>query len=349
MKKIFVFLMTAALLLAVIGCSKKDAAKSGILGKIVAGFQPSSSTTLPMLAVEEGYFKDAGVDAELVSFSNTADGLAALELGKLDVGVSFGTSAPLALAVNGAKLVIIAGNQTGSHPIFTKAENAGKYKDIYGFKGKIVGSPRLYTPDVVFRGALFEAGIEPGRDLEIIEFKRPVDVLEAVKSGKVDVGIGPNGLVVQIREAGLATPLYTTDLFPRHPCCRIVTTQAAIKDKRAALVAFLKGMLLAERKFVEDPESGVRANIKQQNFTEQNARDITFSPHAEYSLDPNTNAVVKMFNQMKSIDYLDPSTTVDPYALIDTSLYVEALEALKQEAPSPYWNTLSTLFAEQNT
>jgi NitT/TauT family transport system substrate-binding protein len=318
-------------------------------GKIRAGYQPGSSSTLPMLAVEEGYFALEGIDTEFIPFTSTADGLAALEVGKLDVGVSFGTSAPLTLVTNGAPLVIIAGNQTGSHPIFCKAENAAQYQDMNGFKGKIVGTPRLFTSDVVFRGTLYDAGLEPGRDLEVIEFKRPVDVLEAVKSGKVDIGIGSTAITVQIRDAGLAVPLYTTDLFPHHPCCRVVTTESALKNKRPALVAFIKGLLLAEKKFSEDPESAVTANINQQDFSQQNARDITFAPHVELAIDPNTHAVVGMFERMKAIGYLDPQTTVDPYAIIDTSLYREALEQIKKEAPSPYWDTLSTRFADQNT
>jgi NitT/TauT family transport system substrate-binding protein len=316
--------------------------------KITAGYQPGSSSTLPMLAAEEGYFAQEGVDAEFIPFSSTADGLAALEVGKLDVGVSFGTSAPLTLVTNGAPLIIIAGNQTGSHPIFTKPENAALYKDVSGFKGKVVGTPRLFTSDVVFRGALYDAGLEPGRDLEIIEFKRPVDVLEAVKSGKVDVGIGSTAITVQVREAGLAVPLYTTDLFPHHPCCRVVTTETALKNKRTALVGFIKGLLLAEKKFSEDPESAVLANIHQQNFTEQNARDITFAANVELAIDPNTKAVVGMFERMKAIGYLDPGTRVDPYSIIDTSLYLEALEQLRKEAPSPYWNTLLERFRDQN-
>jgi NitT/TauT family transport system substrate-binding protein len=302
-----------------------------------------------MLAVEEGYFTREGVDAEFLPFSSTADGLAALEVGKLDVGVSFGTSAPLTLITNGAPFVIIAGNQTGSHPIFTKAENAALYRDVSGFKGKIVGTPRLFTSDVVFRGALYDAGLEPGRDLEVIEFKRPVDVLEAVKSGKVDVGVGSTAITAQIHDAGLAVPLYTTDLFPHHPCCRIVTTKTILKNKRPALVAFIKGLLLAEKKFGEDPESAVLANINQQNFSEQNAREITFAPHVELAIDPNTNAVVGMFERMKAIAYLNPGTALDPYTVIDTSLYREALEQIKKESPSPYWDTLSTRFADQNT
>ncbi|MDR3356187.1 MAG: ABC transporter substrate-binding protein, partial [Spirochaetaceae bacterium] len=308
MKRLIVF--SFAFLAGISGLQAKGEGEAKSAGKITAGYQPGSSSTLPMLAVEDGYFAAEGVDTEFIPFSSTADGLAALEVGKLDVGVSFGTSAPLTLITNGAPFVIIAGNQTGSHPIFTKAENAALYRDVSGFKGKVVGTPRLFTSDVVFRGALYDAGLEPGRDLEIIEFKRPVDVLEAVKSGKVDVGVGSTAITVQIRDAGLSVPLYTTDLFPHHPCCRIVTTTSVLKNKRPALVAFIKGLLLAEKKFTEDPESGVVANISQQSFTEQNARDITFSPHVELAIDPNTNAVTGMFERMKAIGYINPETKV---------------------------------------
>ena len=83
MKRFLGILVGLAVLFAVLACKKKEVVKSEgkqveRLGKITAGDQPSSSTTLPMLAVEEGYFEAEGIDAELVSFSNTADGLAAL-------------------------------------------------------------------------------------------------------------------------------------------------------------------------------------------------------------------------------------------------------------------------------
>lgn len=349
----FAGLVTALLLSAVSvwAAGGKDRAKAGDrdYGKLVIGFQQGGSSTLPMLALEQGYFEKSGVHTEFIPFSNSGDGLAALDTGKIDVGVSFGTSAPITQSANGAKLVIIAGNLTGGHPIITKAENAGQYKDIYGFKGKVVGTPRLFTPDVVWRGALYEAGIKPGQDLEVVEFKRPVDVLEAVKSGKVDVGIGSSSITYQAREAGLAIPLFSNDLKPNHPCCRIVTSQNVLKNKRPALVAFIKGLLLSEQKFRQDPEAAVIANINQQNFSEPLARELALEPHQQFFVDPNTKAIVDMFNYMKEIGYLDPAITLDPYSLIDTSLYVEALEQLKQEAPSPYWDELTARFADWNS
>ncbi|MDR2500392.1 MAG: ABC transporter substrate-binding protein [Treponema sp.] len=280
MKKTRLFILLVALGLAGLYAGGKQET-------LLVGFAPGSSSTLPMLAADRDYYAKTGVKVEFVSFSNTADGLAALQAKKIDIGLSFGTSAPLTLATKGASLVIIAGNQTGGHPIITKAENALNYTDITAFRGKVVGTPRLYTSDVVWRGALHRAGIVPGRDLEIIEFKRPVDVLEAVKSGKVDVGIGATLITARAAEAGLAMPLFSNDLMPNHPCCRIVTRPDVIKEKRPALKAFLKSLLLAEKLFREDPESAVAANMRQQNWTESYARETSLEPHVNFFIDPN--------------------------------------------------------------
>lgn len=345
MKK--VFLVVTALILASASAWAKGGKEAGS-EKLVIGFSHGASTTLPMLAAEQGYFEAVGVNPEFVLFQNSADGLAALDSGKIDVGATFGTSAPLTQAANGASIVVIAGAISGGHPVICKPENAAQYKDITGFKGKVVGTPRLYTSDIVWRGALYAAGLVPGRDLEIIEFKRPVDVLEAVKSGKIDVGIGASALGPQAIEAGLAIPLYSNDFKENHPCCRIVTSQKVIKNKRPELVAFIKALLLAERKLGSDPEAGVAANINQLDLSDEVARHFALEPHNNFSVDPNTHAVVDMFNYMKDIEYLDPKITLDPYSLIDTSLYVEALDQLKKEAPSPYWDALAVRFTDWN-
>lgn len=322
---------------------------SGKTESLVVGFSPGASSTLPMIAADQGYYEKEGVKIEFVSFSNTADGLAALQAKKIDVGLSFGTSAPLTLATKGADIRIIAGIQTGGHPIITKAENAEIYKDITAFRGKIVGTPRLYTSDVVWRGALYHAGIAPDRDLEIVEFKRPVDVLEAVKSGKVDVGIGSSLLTARVAEdPSLAAPLFSNDLMPNHPCCRVVTRPDVITQKRPALKALIKSLLRAEQRFRDDPESAVTANVHQQHWTVEYARETSLEPHVNFFIDPNTKAVVDMFNYMKATEYLDPSISIDPHTLIDPSIYNEALNELAKESPSPFWNSLLQRYKDWN-
>lgn len=310
------------------------------------GYQQGASSTLPVLALEEGYFDQTGVKTDFVLFTSSSDGLNALNSNKLDVGVSFGTGAPLTFAAKGSKFVIIGGNLSGGHPVIVLPEHADEYKSIQDFKGKTVGTPRIFTSDVVFRGALFEAGIDPQKDLTIVEFKRPVDVLEAVKSGKVDVGIGATNITGQSRQANLAIPLWSNDFLPNHPCCRIVATEEAVRTMRPELVKLLKAELLAEKKFAEDPESGVRAGINQQKFSEQLARDLVLEPHSLLSVDPNKHGVKAMWEYMKKIGYANGDLDIDK--VVDTSLYYDALQQLRKESPDPYWEKLEARYWEQN-
>ena len=326
-----------------IGCGKQDAAAPVLR----VGYQQGGSSTLPMIALNENYFDQSGVKTDFVLFTNSSDGLNALNAGKLDIGVSFGTGGPLTFVSKGSKFVIIGGNLAGGHPIITKPEHADKYKSIADFKGKTVGTPRIFTSDVVFRGALFEAGIDPEKDLTIVEFKRPVDVLEAVKSGKVDVGIGATNIIGQSVQAGLASPLWSNDLWPNHPCCRIVVTEDALQKYRPELVKFLKAELLAEKKFVDDPQSGVRADVEQQKFGEKLASDLVLNPHLQFSVDPNRKGVEAMWANMKKIGYADGDP--DFSKVIDTTLYYEALQELRKEQPNePFWEKLEQRYKDQN-
>ena len=326
------------------GCGKQDAAAAPVLR---VGYQQGGSSTLPMIALNENYFDQTGIKTDFVLFTNSSDGLNALNAGKLDIGVSFGTGGPLTFISKGSKFVIIGGNLSGGHPIITKPEHADEFKSIEDFKGKTVGTPRIFTSDVVFRGALFEAGIDPEKDLTIVEFKRPVDVLEAVKSGKVDVGVGATNIIGQSVQAGLASPLWSNDLSPNHPCCRIVVTEEALQKYRPELVKFLKAELLAEKKFVDDPQSGVRADVEQQKFGEKLASDLVLNPHLQFSVDPNRKGVEAMWAHMKKIGYADGEP--DFSKVIDTTLYNEALQELRKEQPNePFWEKLEQRYKDQN-
>ena len=346
MNKIFQFTAGTALgILSVFllnGCGKEN----GDGYALRVGYQQGGSSTLPMIALEEKFYDKTGVKTDFVLFTNSSDGLNALNAGKLDVGVSFGTGGPLTFISKGSKFVVIGGNLSGGHPILVKPEIADQIKSIEDFRGKTVATPRVFTSDVVFRGALSKAGIDPKKDLEIIEFKRPVDVLEAVKSGKADIGVGATNIIGQTRQAGLAIPLWSNDLWPNHPCCRIVATEDAVKNHRPELVRFLKAELLAEKKFAEDPESGVRADINQQKFSEKLARDLVLEPHIQLSVDPNRKGVEEMWKHMTDIKYAEGEIDFDK--VIDTSLYLEALQELSKESTDPFWDKLEERFKEQN-
>ena len=119
-------------------------------------------------------------------------------------------------------------------------------------------------------------------------------------------------------------------------------------DKPKNMTAAAKKMmtLLAEKKFAEDPESGVRADINQQKFSEKLARDLVLEPHIQLSVDPNRKGVEEMWKHMTDINYAEGE--LDFSKVIDTSLYLEALQELSRESPDPFWDKLEERFKEQN-
>lgn len=304
-------------------------------------------TALLALAIDEGYFKDAGVDAIPVFGQSSSDGLAALQAGKLDVGATFGTSGPLTFRSKGAPFVIIGGNLLGGHPIIVQPEDADKYKSIEDFRGKKVATPRIFTSDIVFRGALVKAGLDLEKDLELVEFKRTIDVLAAIKSRKVDVAIGSSSIYARAIEQGLSIPLWSTNVFPDHPCCRIVATEKAIAEKRPALVNFLKGIIRADKKIHEDRESGAVAQSKVFELPLQTAHDQTFNPSIDWGSNPNRKGVERMWTWMKDIGYVE--NDIDLNQTVDTSLWRQALDELEKEFPGdPFWDVLEKRWLEQD-
>ena len=141
-------------------------------------YNPATGNILGFIAIEKGFDKEEGVAMELVPFTNSTDALGALQAGKVDIAVSFGTAAPLTFVTKGADFCIFGGYVSGGMPVYA-APNFD-YKGMESFVGKKVAVARMYTPDIVWRGAMMRAGYDPSKDCTIMEFKKPSDVLADV-------------------------------------------------------------------------------------------------------------------------------------------------------------------------
>jgi hypothetical protein len=79
------------------------AARAQTRDSLKVGYLPVTGQAKFFVAQEYGLFAKEGLDVELIEFQNSADGLAALRGGKLDLG-AFGTTAPLVHIAKGADL-----------------------------------------------------------------------------------------------------------------------------------------------------------------------------------------------------------------------------------------------------
>ncbi|MCD8553095.1 ABC transporter substrate-binding protein [Seleniivibrio sp.] len=342
--KRFLFIVLTLLLLAAFQ------AYAGERPKLKVGYAPGGGSILTLVAQDKKFFEKEGLDVELVQFASSSDGLNALNTGKIDFGVSFGTAGPLAFISKGADFTIIGGMLAGGHPIIALPENKDKFKSIQDFKGKTIATARIYTADVVWRGALKRAGIDPNKDVTIIELKNPSAVLEAVKAGKVDAGIGSSTIVMKLEQAGVAVVGWSNDLFPDHPCCRVVARGKNTVKYHETYRAFLRALIQAEKFKHEHPDSVVSVAMKYLNLDEPTARAFVLEPHQSTRVDPDTDGVKQMWDDMKSIDYVQNADNIDITKYINTTLYQEALgDLLKKYPRDRYYLDAKKRFAKRNS
>lgn len=347
--------LTAVVVLSGCGADEAKIANSSEVDKetsyeLKIGYSQGNGAALFDIADIEGFFEEENLKVEGVGFASSADGLNALQAGKIDLGMTFGTAAPLTFISNGADFSVIGGHLEGGHPILVQAKNKDKYKTLEDYKGKKIGTIRMFTSDIVFRSALSEAGIDWKKDLDIVEFKTGGDLLQAIISGKVDVAVSAGSHYKQATESGLAVISWSNDLNPTHVCCRVVTRSELLStDDGEAYKRFLKALIRAERVKNDYPEKAVKAAQQHLKLDAETVDSIVNEEHAHYSPDPNSREIQKMWEQMKSIGYVKDADDININEYINIDLYEKALDELITEySGDDYFKELLERFNEQN-
>lgn len=312
------------------------------------GYNPGTGNILGFIAEEKGIAKEEGIKMNLVPFSNSTDALNALSAGKIDVGVSFGTAAPLTFVTNGADFTIFGGYISGGMPVYANANV--DYKGLESFKGKKVATARMYTPDIVWKAAMMDAGFDLEKDVEIMEFKKPTEVLEAVKSGKADIGIGTNSTYMQSLQSGLKTIAWSNDFWdPVHVCCRPVGVTKNINENPEAYKAFLRSFIRAQKVLEEEPDYAVKLNMKYLELDEEQARTMLLDTNQIFEADPKSDGIEHMWNKLIEMKYIEPKDVkVEDH--INVKLYKEALDELTKKNPNDeFYKKLQTKFNDYNS
>ena len=328
-------IMSLCMLTGVTACHAADN------GTINLAYNPSTGNILGFIAIDKGFAAEEGVNINLVPFSNSTDALSALRAGKVDIAVSFGTAAPLTFVTKGADFTIFAGYVSGGMPVYGPQDFV--YEGPASFLGKKVAVARMYTPDIVWRGAMMRAGYSPEKDCQIMEFKKPAEVLAAVKSGKADVGIGTNSTYLQSVAAGLKTLTWTNDLDPMHVCCRPVSNTTWLRENQDLVKGFLRAWIRAEDVLLNEPEYCVTLNMKYMNLDEENSRTMLLKTNQIFESDPKTNGVLYMWEMLGKLKYA-ATEGIDIEDHINSAMYKEALDELCRRYPE---NKNFKMFAER--
>ena len=316
--------------IALAGIAVACAATTAFAETLKVGYLPVTGHAKFFVAQEQGFFKQEGLDVELVEFINSADGLHAVVSGKLDVG-AFGTAAPLVHYSRGANLRIIGGIMGEDAAIITTPANAGKIKSIADLRGKKIATIRLSTGDAVLRGALEQERIDWQQDAQLFELKSAPAVIEAVKSGQVDAGVvwGPHD--IRAERQGLRIVIRSSELSPGHPCCRLVLRSARLKNDEETWQRFLRAILRAEKFAAEHRGETLDAIARYVKLERDILEQGYYSPHLEQGTDPNVSGVREFWNTLAASRFISDERPLE--AIFETTPYHQALQQLARENP----------------
>jgi NitT/TauT family transport system substrate-binding protein len=312
-------------------------------------YLPNACNSETFIALDQGIFDKNGVKVELYPFTNSGEAHTALVAGKVDLAGA-GASAPLTFIAKGADEVLLGGlGDIGGAALITKKERASEFSDLKGLVGKKLGVVRAATGDIVYRGALTDAGIDWKKDLTIVELESPTAVNEAVKSGKVDAGITWTPYSTLAPDQGLSVESWSDKYFPDHPCCRVAVLRPTLQNRHDDLVNYLKSTVEASKVFETDHQGTLKTLAKYIDIDPKVLEESTYSEHFAVSPDPDKNGVEKFWKEMQDIGYLDTSkVNLDDH--IDESLYKEALDAVVKENPGDtYYKKLVDEYPKKNS
>jgi NitT/TauT family transport system substrate-binding protein len=203
-------------------------------------------------AIEKGFFRELGIDAELVQLDSASIVNTALASGDVDVaGASLGAGMYNAVRQGiPLKLVADKGKALPGHgylALVVRKEVAGQIKTLADLRGRNVAVTSYNTggSNEVFVSHMLE---KAGLKLDDINFVNISfgDIVSALATGRVDVGFLVEPLVTSVVSKGIADVLMRSDqIYPNQQFTAIVYGPGMTKRPDAAkrfMVAYLQGV-----------------------------------------------------------------------------------------------------------
>lgn len=229
LKSIFAIL-TAALLLA--GCSKGTNAASEEKELLSIGIMPAVDAAPILLAQEEGYFDELGLEVDLQVFNNAQNRQSALQSGEID-GAITDVIALVNNVDNGFPMKITM-NTDGMFPFLTNTDYEGK-KEL-----------KVGMMEVSVTNYLSDRALSDQYDIEKVYINDIPARLEMVGKGTLDMAVIPEPMASQGELNGLRKVVIPTkDEFSPDV---LVFTEKALSGKESAIQKFHE----AYNKAVED-------------------------------------------------------------------------------------------------
>lgn len=227
--------------------------------KVGLGYIPSVQFAQFYLALQAGYYAEAGLDVELQNKIDQ-DLIPLVGQGAIDVGIGDGTS--IIPAVSQGIPVQYVATIYGQLPNIVFAKASSGIKTAADLKGRKIGVPGRYGSGWIALQILLGSANLTTDDVQIIEYP-DFTQRAAVAQGAVDAATGfANNEPVQLELDGDPAVVLHIDDIIALPGPGLISGTGTLETKRDAVAAFVAATLRAMREIKADPKVGLDAAIK---------------------------------------------------------------------------------------
>ena len=217
---------------------------------------PTASFLPLWTAHDGGFFKKNNLSVELVQVGSSTRGMAALLANQIDVLAGGGTGSVIA-QLQGYPDVTIFG--TNVHTWVFSIYSVSSIKDVAQLRGKKMAVTRFGgTMDFATRHFLKGQGLEPGKDVMLIQIGSSADIVPAMANGVVDSGVMSVPYLFIARRLGLRELADLSQSGVRYAQAALVAKKSFLKDKRDIIGQFIKAIIEATHYLKTRPADGMR-------------------------------------------------------------------------------------------
>lgn len=248
-------------------------AEAATLAKLRVGYPSPSASFFPLFATKEaGLLEKYGFDTEMVY----VQGVQLVQVhvsGQLDLS-SVSSVVYLQASVEGADLIQVASSIDNQlmklmvHPTIAKPED---------LKGKTLAVTRFGSlTDLLVRPALKNWGLEPQKDVKLIQIGRMPDIATAISQKSVDGGVISFPTSIQAEKMNIKTLLDFAESGFDIPATTVVVSRRFTKSHRDVVLRFLKAYVEGTRRLLTDRELGIRALRKYGGISDREMLGTTY-------------------------------------------------------------------------
>src|SRR6516164_6362539 len=246
--------------------------------KIIVGYGSIDGAIAPLwLAKETKLFEKRGLDVLLVGMGTGSISLRALIAKEVDIASLAGAGLVQA-ALQGADTVIVASAING---FIFKVFTAPEITTLAQMKGKKLGVSRYgATSDFAIRLALRKWGINPERDISILQIGTTQDTLRAMQTRMLDAGVLSGTASLIARKAGFRELEDLAELGLHYPMAPLGSTKSYVQKNPAIIKEFMLAYIEGIHDYKRNKEAALKVLRK---YTRNEDREVLEDSYSYYA------------------------------------------------------------------